>query len=231
MRSLFFALAGLTVLSGGCYAPKLPDVGLYCRLEDDPACPSGSTCKPYQGSYRCIADSLATLVSIPKSGSYTGPRKDAQLNSSEDCPDNALEPNDEFGSATVAPVPMPDSQTPKIIKLAICPLGKKPGDIDFYKVDLSGVAASSLNLFTELSYDVSYGDLDVGIFDSAGMLLASDGSAVSNGCVSSSVSSGVYYVGVVGASAMDVNRYELHIRTFSSPRSCGGGGTTPPRDM
>jgi hypothetical protein len=74
----------------------------------------------------------------------------------------------------------------------------------------------------ELFYDITYGDLDVGVVDSSGRLLAVDGTAITNGCVTASVQKNTYYVVVAGANNVDANRYDLRIRTFSSAPACPG---------
>src|SRR5581483_1640711 len=117
---------------------------------------------------------------IPKTGTYTGPHNDPMLGSLALCPDQSLEPNETPAQAIPAPSPFPDQATPKITKMAICPTGPRPEtgmhDIDFYVVDTTGLATTPLTMMAEIFYDVSYGDLDVGIFDSTLTRLASDGS-------------------------------------------------------
>ena len=78
-------------------------------------------------------------------------------------------------------------------------------------------------MMAELFYDVTYGDLDVGIFDSTGRLMASDGTAVGNGCAAATVTPGIYYVLVVGAGDVDTNRYDVRIRTFTGAKTCATG--------
>ena len=70
-------------------------------------------------------------------------------------------------------------------------------------------------------YNVAEGDLDLGLYSAQGTLINGDGSAVSNGCVSSALSSGTYYIGVFGANNVDSNRYTMNIRYFSSAATCG----------
>ena len=52
-------------------------------------------------------------------------------------------------------------------------------DVDYYRVD---VGAGVATIMAELFYDITYGDVDVGIFDAGGTLLGSDGTATSNAC-------------------------------------------------
>jgi hypothetical protein len=167
--------------------------------------------------------SMSGGVVIPKTGpAYTGMKNDPGLNSLADCPDAILEPNDAAGTS-LGFTPTPDQPTSKIIKLAICPKGPNPGtgqhDEDWFKVDNS-LGASSLTLMAEAFYDISLGDVDIAIVDSTGHLLASDGTAVANGCTTATIGSDVYYVVVTGAGNLDVNRYELLIRSFAASRSC-----------
>jgi hypothetical protein len=164
----------------------------------------------------------STGLTIPKSGPpYTGTMSDPGLNTLSDCADASLEPNDNPATA-LSFTPVPDMPTAKIIKLAICPKGPNPRtgshDQDWFKVDLVG--SSSLTLKAEVFYDVTFGDLDVAIVDGGGNILASDGTAVTNACAVAQVSSAVYYVVVAGANNVDVNNYQLLIRTFSSVTTC-----------
>jgi hypothetical protein len=69
-------------------------------------------------------------------------------------------------------------------------------------------------------YDISFGDLDIGILDEQGNVLSEDGTAVANGCAVAAIGNGVYYVVVTGANNVDSNRYELLIRSFTTPQTC-----------
>jgi hypothetical protein len=229
-------------LAAGCYSPTLGPVGFYCHPDDQPACPDGYTCKSIGSDYRCVSSSSDAGISqaslVPKTGApYSGPHNDPMLASLEACPDYSsnpalsLEPNDDadhaIDLASGAP-PIPDMPTPKLVHLAICPTGNNPAtgnhDIDYFKVDTTGFGHPTLSMMAEIFYDVTYGDLDVGIFDGTGRLLAGDGSAVTNGCAAASIGSGIYYVAVVGANNMDVNRYDIRIRTFTASHPCPTAG-------
>ena len=172
-----------------------------------------------------LGPDLASMpVTLPKSGPpYTGPHMDPGLDNAADCPDANLEPNDSPAEALTAPTPTPDQPTPKIIKLAICPVGNNPAtglhDVDWYKVDLTS-PSGAVTLQAEIFYDITFGDLDVAILDDAGSPISVDGTAVSNGCVAAAVTNRVYYVVVAGANNVDVNNYELLIRSFSTPQTC-----------
>jgi hypothetical protein len=230
-----FLFASL-LFASSCYNPAFPDgQGLYCKVASPsdpdpnaPACPEGQKCV----GNRCVNDTGGGgpgTVEIPKTGMYNGLRNDPRLISDNDCPDSRLEPNNSPETALQAPDPTPDSMVPKIVMMSICPQGKK--DVDWFVVDLdsSKFSQSQLSMLVQVFYDVSYGDLDVGIFDANGRLLASDGSAVSNGCASFTVNPGPgvkYYVAVVGANNSEVNRYDLHIRTFTASRSCTSMSTS-----
>jgi hypothetical protein len=225
----------------GCYNPALPPVGFYCDPNGPgPSCPDGSQCLMIGSSYRCVVTSsdagVNTETLIPKSQFYSGPTMDPMLATADLCPDKELEPNDDTGHAidtSGAVPPIPDMPTAKITHMAICPTGPNPAtgnhDVDYYKVDTTSFGLSSLTMMSEIFYDVSYGDLDIGIFDSQGKLLAADATAVTNGCCVASVGSGVYYVVVVGAKNMDSNRYDIRIRTFSTTHTCPTA--QPPPDM
>jgi hypothetical protein len=225
MRTTFVLLAAF---AGACFNPDFASPGFYCHPTDTPACPDGYTCT----SNRCVKASGMGVTTpdggvslIPKSGTpYTGIHMDRMdLNTAMMCPDADLEPNDSPGTARDV-MTVPDMPTAKLIKLAICPKGPNPAtgnhDVDYYRIDTTGAATSSLSLLAQVYYDISYGDLDVGVFDDTGRLLASDGTAVTNGCVAASIGKGTYYVVIVGANNMDVNTYDLSIRTFTSAKQC-----------
>jgi hypothetical protein len=237
------------VLATGCFNPKPYDqtgLGFYCNPTVDeqnpPSCPDGQTCvQQGNGDFRCVVagvgPDMAGSSLIPKTGMYSGPHQDPMLDMVSMCPDASLEPNDSPSQAVPAPAPMPDAATPKITKMAICPTGPRPEtgmhDVDFYMVDTTTLSTSSLTMMAEIFYDVSFGDLDVGIFDSNLMRLASDGSAVTNGCTAATIpapnmsnpNANKFYVMVVGANNMDVNRYDIRIRTFSMAKQCPTAST------
>jgi hypothetical protein len=238
-----FSLLTATLLACGCYTPNLGPVGFYCHPEDSPSCPDGYSCKMIGSDFRCVASAsdagLSSSSLIPKTGApYSGPHNDPMLSSLSSCPDYSsdptasLEPNDDTAHAVdlAANPPIPDMPTPKLVHLAICPTGPNPAtgnhDVDYYKIDTTSFGQPTLSMMAEIFYDITYGDIDVGIFDSTGRMLAGDGSAVTNGCVAASVGSGVYYVVVVGANNMDVNRYDVRIRTFTASHQCPVAGMT-----
>ncbi|HZS35523.1 MAG TPA: hypothetical protein VFF06_01790, partial [Polyangia bacterium] len=203
-------LACTAAFAAGCYNPDTGEVGYYCHPMDDPACPDGTKCLPFVNmnatpprmESRCqrpIAQAGYDMAGglIPKTGVYTGTHQNAMLNLVTDCPDSSLEPNDSPDKALDAPLPTPDMPTAKITKMAICPVGPNPAtgnhDVDYFRANTTSfTTASTLNLRADVFYDIVYGDLDVGIFDATGNLLASDGSAVSNACAVAVVPPGVY---------------------------------------
>ena len=234
MRSLCFTLF-LFAPAAGCYSPALGQVGFFCHPGDKPACPDGTMCLPYVDpnpphatQNRCQAAKNPALVDmagglIPKQGTpYTGLHTDPGLNIPEMmCPDFSLEPNDTQPTALEAPPALPDQPTPKVTKMAICPTGPSQftgnHDVDFFHLN---VPQPSTNLKVDLFYDITFGDLDVGVFDAGGNLIAYDGTAVTNGCVTKQVTQGDYYVAVVGANNVDVNRYDIRMATFSTAQTC-----------
>lgn len=237
--TLFLASA---VLVAGCYNPDNGAVGYYCHPDDNPACPDGTSCKPFMNPMthttenRCLAAGGGPGSSydmsgglIPKTGVFMGTHQNAMLMTAADCPDSSLEPNDSPDTALDAPAPTPDTPTAKITKMAICPNGPRPEtgnhDVDYFRANTTSFTQSSLTMRVDVFYDIAYGDLDVGIFNADGQLLGSDGSAVSNACATATVSPGIYYVIVVGANNTDVNRYDVRIRTYSSPQQCPAIGT------
>jgi hypothetical protein len=193
-----------------CAGPAQPDLGLAADL---------STADLFAG------DSGAPAIVISKTGPpYTGARLDPMLGDAASCPDKSLEPNDSASTAVTGLSAPLDVATPQIVSLAICPTGPSPftgqHDVDFYEVDLSGNAAASFTFRAQITYDIAYGDLDVGLYDTSGHALATDGTAVANGCVAALVTPAKYYVVVVGANNVDSNRYTLNVRSFSASQSC-----------
>ena len=242
---VFSTGAAFAALAASCYSPALGPIGYYCHLAadgtspDNPACPDGATCTAVAGSQpgegRCVASvGSAGAGLIPKTGApYTGNHNDPMLNDVSMCPDASLEPNDSDKTSVPAPTPTPDTATPKITKMSICPMGARPEtgqhDVDYFKIDTTTFGSSQLTVMAEIFYDISYGDLDVGVFDASGRLLSADGSAITNGCTAASVGPGVYYIVVAGANNTDSNRYDIRIRTFTMPRQCPTPGE--PLDM
>ena len=240
-------LALLSLLVAGCYNPDIPAVGFFCHPDDKPACPDGSQCTQYDNpnthrmEYRCIKAMATAPVDmaggfIPKSSFYTGNHvpPSPPLDTAAECPDAPLEPNDSAQSAldvNASILPTPDQPTSRFTNMAICPTGPRPEtgmhDVDYFKVDTTKLGTNSpLWLRGDLFYDVTMGDLDIGIFDQNGSLLASDGSAVSNGCATTQVPPGTYFVVIVGANNMDVNHYELRISTHTGAQMCPNAGPT-----
>ena len=214
------ALVLLALAQLGCFNPKVQNGGFACDPGDQPPCPAGFSCV----NHRCV-NGAAPIV-IDKTGpSFMGQHSDPGLDTAAECPDESLEPNDGTAPPAGRPIDVavtPDAMTAKLTKLAICPKGLSPAthlhDVDYFRVDATSGAA--VTLMAELFYEITYGDLDVGIFDANGTLLAADGTAMSNGCVTAPIGSGVYYVVVTGAGNVDVNNYELRVRSFTKPTSC-----------
>jgi len=229
-----FAGALLLAASQGCFNPEYSSPGYYCHAEDVPACPEGQSCI----GGRCIGGTTGDGGGgggglIPKTAMYTGAKVDPMLDNESQCTDNPLEPNDSSNTAihiagadaTSMPAAIEVNGPPlKLGMLAICPTGNNPKadghDVDYYKI----TAPQSVSAIVEITYDVKYGDLDVGIFRGDGSIVAVDGSAVSNGCAAASLPAGEYYVVVAGANNTDVNRYQLSVRFSTTPKSCSASG-------
>jgi len=216
MRSALVFLA----LLAGCYQPSVVNGGFACTADDSPPCPEGFICV----DNRCI-NGTPPLV-IAKSGpAWTGQHTDPGLATMQDCPDVSLEPNDGTALPDGRPVVVavtPDADTAKLTKMAICPKGANPStkrhDVDFFRVD---VGNNVVGIMAKAFYEITYGDLDVGILDGGGRLLGSDGTARSDACATAKVdAAGTYFVVVTGANDVDVNRYDLQVRTFTKPTTC-----------
>ena len=229
-RSSLLASLGTLVLLGGCYDPKFADGsnpanGGFACDDSDPTtseCPSGQTCvglkcvKSAGGTAGCVS-----TFTIPKSGTYSGTMSNPMLDTEAECPDAQvstnmnLEPNDDSCHATLLPAVVVGGTPLKLQSLAICPTGNNPAasnhDIDVYQFHVTETTTA----LVEITYDVKYGDLDLGIFRSNGMVVASDGSAKSNACALASVAVGDYYLVVTGAGGTAVNRYSMSVRLGS----------------
>lgn len=221
MRRL--ALLGTSLLLvAGCFSPKVVSGGFSCNPDDNPACPDGYICV----DNRCVNGTPP--VRVEKTGpAYMGQHTDPGLATTADCSDESLEPNDGATLPDGKPVLVmapPDVVTAKLTKMAICPKGANPAaptgrhDVDYFRVDVGTNAAT---VMAEVFYDITYGDLDVAILDAGGTVVGSDGTAVSNACATAPVmGAGTYFIVVVGANDVDVNSYDLRVRTFSKITSC-----------
>jgi hypothetical protein len=229
MRYAFF-IPALAIV--GCYNPSIQNGGFLCG-PNTPVCPDGFHC---DDSGHCVSGNGPSMaLRIPKNGAvYTGMHLDPMLNDANACPDHGLEPNDSVSTAVTGVMTPLDMITSRLINLAICPTGNNPytqaHDVDFYEVDTRSANLAALTLKAELYYDIQYGDLDVGIFDAQGHALATDGSAVSNGCVTAVVGAAKYYVVVVGANNTDVNQYTMRVLSFSMPNNPAASCTSTPSD-
>lgn len=221
------APALLLTLAAGCFSPKVVSGGFACNPDDSPACPSGYLCV----DQRCVDG--APPVRIAKSGpAYMGQHTDPGLTTAADCPDASLEPNDGPTLPDGKPVLVtatPDALTAKLTNLAICPTGVNPTtrrhDVDYFRLDAGAGVAT---VMAQLYYDITYGDLDVGIVDAGGALVGSDGTATSDACATAPVGApGTYFIVVVGANDVDVNRYALRVRTFTKITSCAANDMGP----
>jgi hypothetical protein len=217
------ALVLATALATGCFKPDITNGGFACAPDANPACPGGFICI----DNRCINGIVP--VRVAKTGAaYTGVHTDPGLAAASDCPDSSLEPNDgpvlPDGKPIVVVTTL-DVVTPKTTKMSICPKGlnatTKRHDVDYFRVDVPAGAAA---VMAEVFYDITYGDLDVAILDAGGSMLASDGTATTDACAVTNVkASGIYYIVVVGGGDVDVNRYDLRVRTFTKPTACTTG--------
>ena len=222
--ALLLGFGSLLTIAPGCFSPKVVSGGFACNPDDVPACPVGYICV----DDRCVNGTPP--IRVEKTGDvYTGPHTDPGLDTTADCPDESLEPNDGATLPDGKPVLVmapPDVVTAKLTKMAICPKGlnaaTKRHDVDYFRVD---VGAGVATIMAEVFYDITFGDLDVAIVDGGGTVLGSDGTAATNACATGPVSgAGTYFVVVVGANDVDVNRYDLRVRTFSKITTCAANG-------
>jgi hypothetical protein len=223
--ALLASLLAIVFVQTGCYHPKVVSGGFACDPSNNPACPDGYICV----DNRCVNGTPPVLVA--KTGmAYSGQHTDPGLNTTADCPDESLEPNDgptlPDGKPVIVMATPDATNTPKLTKMAICPKGPNPTtmrhDVDFFRID---VGANVATIMAEVFYDITYGDLDVAILDAGGTQLGSDGTAVSNACATAPVTTaGTYFVVVVGANDFDVNRYDLKITTYTKITSCAAAG-------
>jgi hypothetical protein len=218
----------------GATVYSYPSGQCVCPFNDMSVC---SACTAVIAAYCGSSDGgVADMSAIPgfaaptKTGNYTGTMLSRNYTSESDCPDTSIEPNDTKATAITAPTVTPDNAGITITSLAICPNGPNPLAHDGHDVDLYAITVTSspVGAVATLTYDVQYGDLDLGIYNSAGVLLAGDGSAVSNACIATTLPPGTYYVGVFGANATATNSYTLSVAYLSNPSaaSCDRDGGT-----
>jgi hypothetical protein len=214
-------LASFLPLAAGCFDPKVVSGGFACNPDDNPSCPTGYLCV----DNRCVNGTPP--VRVEKTGpAYAGQHTDPGLMTTADCPDESLEPNDgptlPDGKPVIVMATPDATNTPKLTKMSICPKGANPAtkrhDVDYFRID---VGAGVATVMAELFYDITYGDLDVAVLDAGGTMLGSDGTAMSNGCATGPVATaGTYFIVVVGANDLDVNRYDLRVTTYTKITSC-----------
>jgi hypothetical protein len=205
---------------GGCYQPKVLSGGFSCDPNDRPACPSGFICV----ENRCV-DGAPPVIVMKTGTAYSGQHTDPGLNTTADCPDESLEPNDGPtlpNKPVIVTATADAANAPKLTNMAICPTGPNPAtkshDVDYFRID---VGAGVTTIKAELFYDITYGDVDVAILDSGGTMLGSDGTAMSNACATGTVATaGTYFVVVVGANDVDVNRYDIRVSTYTKVTTC-----------
>ncbi|MEO6953528.1 MAG: PPC domain-containing protein [Polyangia bacterium] len=229
LRSSLFATFGLgavALLGVACYNPKFASPGFACDDSDPKTseCPSGQACV----GTTCVTSTgpnngCVTAFTIAKTSTYNGATSNPMLDTIDECPDakpsQGLEPNDDSCTATVLPAVTVGGTPLKLQSLAICPTGNNPDasghDVDVYLLNVP----STTTALVEITYDVKYGDLDLGVFRKDGTSSAVDGSAISNACVAPTLAAGDYYIVVSGAGSMAVNRYSMSIR-FGAALSC-----------
>ncbi len=228
----FLLLGALAV--AGCFNPSVPDNRFTCTTTDS-ECPNGLSCiNGFCTQPGDVTPVKGVVVTITKTGSpYSGPTQMLNWTDASMCPDEAEEPNDgpdPYGQPLTW-IPKVDNPTPPTIAgKAICPTGPNPAtsnhDVDFYKIDETN-APAAVTLVANVTYDIQYGDLDIAVYDSKLNQLIADGTAVSNGCVATTLNPGqVYYVVVAGANNMDINNFSIQMATWSTPHACDGS-TSP----
>lgn len=226
MRKTYLLSLSLAAALAGCYNPNLAAPGYFCD-PNDAWCPEGTECKLSGGDYHCVkpegggggGGGGGGALDIPKTGAaYNGAKQDPGLDTAADCTDAPLESNNSPSNATDISSSVAINGGGSWIQMqAICPAGKK--DVDFFLVDTSAAPQSTIYLKAEIQYDIQFGDLDVAIVDNEGSIMASDGTAKTNGCTVANIGNGKFYVGVVGADGA-VNNYQVRVRAYSTPQSC-----------
>lgn len=148
-----------------------------------------------------------TLVEIPKTELYSGQMDYPGI---PPCHENA--PDDDFAHANEVGTGV------ALLSLEICPVG----DQDFFHVTVSGGYCAKVTA----NYPISFGDLDLAIYDSNKMATAwYDGDATyDNACViiPAQARDAEYYAVVAGAANKAVNRYALKVT--EEPASDAGSG-------
>lgn len=179
------------------------------------------------------------LSGTDESGAWRCPRDDKTPREMQP-PEIArkFEPNDTLTDAIVYSSMLPlDSIPPNMSPYEICPDKSAPNnpDVDVFKFKITTMA----KVVAEVSYQVSFGDVDIGLFregqndvgDKVPARIRSDVTTVNNACLSETLSAGTYYVAVRGAPRMagdynasmtyEMNNYRIRIYALSPGSTMG----------
>jgi hypothetical protein len=164
--------------------------GDYCLRSCASAgdCPSGYTCS---ASPVTSVDGASARQCVPSSGSCA---------MTTTCTDDFFEDNDTRAQAANLPDLDPDTY-----QFTSCPLPDGSNDDeDWFPIILTGDATVTVNLV-----GMSVSDLDLGLYDSAGVRLVSATGPTSTEMVSQCLPAGTYYIRVYAWGAGTMNDYSL----------------------
>ncbi len=156
--------------------------------------------------WRADRTGTAYVAVVGWEGATNQYRLSVAVASSGQCPDHALEPNDDQARAT------PLGGEP--IQAAICPMAQGEPDVDVFSLELPALTT----LYVDLTFDNEAGDLDVAIGDSHGMVVGFGDSSDDDehAVVAGLLDPGPVYVYVYGYQGA-TNTYTLSRRTESFP--------------
>jgi hypothetical protein len=184
----------------------------YC-LED---CTGASDCAT---NYTCSTGTVTSIDGtsrrqcVPNSNDCSNP-------GGVTCTDDAYEDNDSRTAASTSPALPPGSYD-----LVSCPAGASDDDEDWYKITITADSQVDLSL-----NGGNESDLDLGLYDSAGVLIKNSVSLTSMESVSECLVPGTYYVRVYAWSSA-MNSYTLtYGRTAMSCAACVDDAREPDDD-
>ena len=200
-RSCFLSLLFCTAMAG-CFDPDLGPQPFACAKTGKP-CPDDYVCS---GQF-CVPEGSVDGGTVqPVDDASRRPTKDGSMEiepglvqSSENCPDKTVEPNNSPDSA------YPLSKSGRTIDWRIC----YPGDIDYYALELQ--QGQSLALTVIFTHD--QGDLEAALLDPDGFIIRDGRSETDNEVLEleSVPSSGTHHLAVIGFGDA-VNTYDLDVR-------------------
>jgi hypothetical protein len=192
MRKLILLLP----LVAACYNPTLPQEPFLCN-DTSPSCPSG---------YTCEADQMGQMVCIDQDTVFPDGRPDAQaFVCADDSQVETTGKNDTIQTAYPTPISPSNSESFKLVGLAICPAG----DLDTFSITVS----ETQNITATASVNDG-APVQVTIMNSSGEPLAEGMQVAGNPLILEAMvpnaSAGIFYIQTSSGSTSE-NNYSLDI--------------------